>query len=125
MESEKPKASEEEMKEFLNDFSEKFEIMDKQLILFNKNNYSSLYFYYDNHKFLKAQCKFENQPMIGYIIDKLDKNRNFKVLNLKQVESFEKKGYFKTLITFLEKWCEKNKINLLVSQILNESISIL
>jgi len=51
------------MKEFLIDFSKKFEIMNKQLILFNRNNYSSFYFNYNNDKFLKAQCKFENQPI--------------------------------------------------------------
>jgi hypothetical protein len=42
-------------------------------------------------------------------MDKLDKNRNFKVV--------ENINYI-----FREKWCEKNNINLLVSQILNDDL---
>jgi hypothetical protein len=65
-------------------------------------------------KKLKELCK-----------DDSDLSKSFDViLNIKQVQSLKKQGYFKAMISEVEKICEKKNINLLISQI-NDDFAIM
>ena len=134
-------ASEKEKENFLNDFSKEFnKYINSELKEYYKKLHSDKYYKYEKFGF-KVQFKIENQPdILSKIKKKCDEikklpsseqvNRlieicnnesesSFDVLNIKQVQSEKKKGYFKTMIMEVEKICEEKNINLLISQIMN------
>jgi hypothetical protein len=139
------------LKDFSNQFNDYINVELKNYKN-KKSHYSSESLNYNKHKYkygdyeFKVQLKIENSvDILSKIKKKCDEikklpssqqvdrlieicNNESKssfdvVLNIKQVESLKKKGYFKTMIMEVEKICEEQNINLLISQIMNDDFA--
>lgn len=121
-------ASSKELQRFAEGFTIEFEsFFNKELPNFLKNpSKFPLSFNYKIAKYdLILLCKLENRLDIAKKLYEIkeEKKPNFFTLNIQQVQSTEKKGFFRIMIQVIEKFCEVNNINVLISQITNEDFA--
>jgi len=122
-------ASSKEMKDFTDDFTKKFNVyINENLTKFLTNPSSFLSSF--SHRISKYDlillCKLENRVDIAQKLYPVEEGKmipNFFTLNIQQVQSTEKKGFFKIMIQVIEKICEAKQINVLISQITNEDFA--
>ena len=80
---------------------------------------------FDYDDVFQIQIKIEERfydlgKLFGY-------EKTFLLMNIKQValsEKYQKQGYFRSVMKFIENYCESKGINLLVSQILNPKLAM-